>query len=270
MTATTMSVLGRLMRLPLLLLTAHLAPFQFAAAQDGPTGNVVASDTAVGRALEAPVNTRPIVQKFWWSDAWYDDGQLPRAENHRVVSSEITYNNPEDDTEIPATLFRPEGDGKFPAVLFQHGRRGLDDLVRRLPLRLAARGFVVLAPDVYAARFIDPFPIEHREETEHDVSAGIDALLALPSVSTTKICLSSHTRGGYYTLKVATSLKRQDSQVACYVSTYPHWQNPNAGEPMQVYRYAPEIDKLVFLHSFLSGSTSNTSAGDRSKARFLR
>ena len=32
--------------------------------------------------------------------------------------------------------------------------------------------------------------------------------------------------------------------MACYVSFYPHWQNPNAEEPMQVYRYAVEVDGL--------------------------
>ena len=38
--------------------------------------------------------------------------------------------------------------------------------------------------------------------------------------------------------------KRQENDVACYVSSYPHWQNPNAEEPMQVYRYAVEADSL--------------------------
>jgi carboxymethylenebutenolidase len=109
---------------------------------------------------------------------------------------------------------------------------------------MAARGFVVLAPDVYAARFIDKLPIEHMEETEGDVDAGVDYLLMQPDVSTSKICLYSHTRGGYYTLQVAVKYKRQKNDVVCYVSSYPHWQNPNAEEPMQVYRYAVEVDSL--------------------------
>ena len=28
------------------------------------------------------------------------------------------------------------------------------------------------------------------------------------------------------------------------MSYYPHWQDPNAPEPMQVYQYAPEVDGL--------------------------
>ena len=203
-----------------------------------------ASDTAVGRVLEAPVNTRPVSEKSWWSEAWFAHGQLRVPQNYEVVSRQVTYENADDQTEIPAMLFRPKKAGTYPAVLFQHGRRGLDDLVRQLPLRLAARGFVVLAPDVYTARFIDPRPIEHLKETEKDVDAGVATLLALPDVSTSKLCIYSHTRGGYYALKVATTYGRQKKQIACYVSTYPHWQDPNAGEPMQVYRYAPEIDQL--------------------------
>ena len=213
-------------------------------AQDLSGKSKSASDTAIGRVMEAPVNTRPVAEKFWWREDWFERGQLPVPQNYDVVLRQVTYENADDQTEIPATLFRPKQAGTYPAVLFQHGRRGLDDLVRQLPLRLAARGFVVLAPDVYTARFIDPRPIEHLKETEKDVDAGVATLLALPDVSTSKLCIYSHTRGGYYALKVATTYGRQNKQIACYVSTYPHWQDPNAGEPMQVYRYAPEIDQL--------------------------
>jgi carboxymethylenebutenolidase len=45
-------------------------------------------------------------------------------------------------------------------------------------------------------------------------------------------------------LKVAVSRNRRHRDVACYVSCYPHLQDPNAPEPMQVDRYAPEADAL--------------------------
>ncbi len=212
--------------------------------QDITPGGARAADTAVGRRFDAPVNTLPIEQKWWWDDQWYDNGKLPTPANHDVSEKEVSYVSPADDTEVPATLFRPKTKGKFPAVLFQHGRRGLDDLVKRLARRVAARGFIVLAPDVYAARFIEQRPIEHLPETEADVNAGLDYLLSLPDISTSRACLFSHTRGGYYTLKVAVTFERQSKDVACYVSYYPHWQDPAAPEPMQVYRYAAEVDKL--------------------------
>jgi carboxymethylenebutenolidase len=46
-------------------------------------------------------------------------------------------------------------------------------------------------------------------------------------------------------LKAATTHGRQQDAAACYVSWYPHLQDPNAPEPMQVYRYAAEVDELV-------------------------
>lgn len=179
----------------------------------------------------------------WWDEAWWSDGQLPEVANHKVVERAVTYMN--GDVEVPAVLLRPDDGKAYPAVLFQHGRAGWMDLIRRHARRLAARGFVVLAPDVYTARFIDPRPIEHLYETETDVAAGLDYLLSLPDVSTSRACLYSHTRGGYYTLKTATTHGRQDDAAACYVSYYPHWQDPNAPEADQVYRFAPEAEQLT-------------------------
>ncbi|MCF6197817.1 MAG: dienelactone hydrolase family protein [Hyphomicrobiaceae bacterium] len=203
------------------------------------------ADTIVGHPLEAPVNRRPVSEKFWWSDDWYLRGKLIVPTNHEVIERATSYINPADGTEIPAIIYRPKGKGKYPAILFQHGRRGLDEMVQRLPRRLAARGFVVLAPNVYDARFIEKFPMEHKPETEGDTAAGIEFLLKQPDISTSKICLYSHTRGGYYTLKAAVDFKHQHKHVSCYASSYPHWQNPNAVEPAQVYRYAPEADRLT-------------------------
>ncbi len=204
----------------------------------------VAADTVVGRQLEAPVNRLPAEEKFWWDDGWYDRGVLPAPVTHEVVERAVSYVNPEDDTEVPAILYRPAGVGSYPGVLFQHGRRGLDEFVKRLAVRIAARGFTVLAPDVYEARFVEPFPMEHDPAMEGDVNAGVDFLLAQPDVSSEKICLVSHTRGGFYTLRVAVDRGRQQDAVACYASFYPHWQDPNAPEPEQVYRYHPDVDAL--------------------------
>ncbi len=203
-----------------------------------------AADTVTGRQMEAPINTSPVAEKFWWSDDWFDHGILDIPENHAVVEREVSYTNLEDGTDVPAILFRPETEGRFPGVLFQHGRRGLDPLVQRLAIRLAARGFVVLAPDVFEARFIETLPLSHDPMTESDVDAGVDFLLAQPDLSSSKICLVSHTRGGFYTLRVAVDRKRQNKDVSCYVSFYPHWQDPNAAEPLQVYRYHSDADRL--------------------------
>ena len=180
--------------------------------------------------------------KLWWSDDWWENGKLPQVDNYDVIKEEISYES--GDSEIPAYIFRPKKPGKYPAVLFQHGRRGLDELTILAPKRLAARGFIVLAPDIFSGRFVGPYPMEHDYVYDSDVAKGIDTLLEQPNILGDKVCAVSHTRGGYMTLKALVTHKKQQEKVACYVSFYPHWQDPNLPEPMQVYQYAPEINDL--------------------------
>ena len=180
---------------------------------------------------------------WWWSDAWWNEGQIETPKNYEIQVEWTSFQS--DGVEVPTMVVRPKQAGKFPAVLFQHGRRGLGALVQRHAKRVAARGFVVLAPDIYKAHFLGTHPVEHDYELEKDVNRALDVLLARKDISSDKACLYSHTRGGYYTLKVATTFGRQGKDVACYVSYYPHLQDPNAPEPAQVYGYAPEIDQMT-------------------------
>ncbi len=180
---------------------------------------------------------------WWWEDNWWNEGVIKAPQNHSLKITTDSYER--NNVDIPYRVIRPDDDKAYPAVLFQHGRRGLDGLVKRHAKRLAARGFVVLAADIYGAHFMGTHPIEHDYELEKDVNAAVDILLARDDISTTKACIYSHTRGGYYSLKVATTFKRQEKELACYVSYYPHLQDPNAPEAMQVYGYAKEIDDLI-------------------------
>jgi carboxymethylenebutenolidase len=180
--------------------------------------------------------------EWWWDKDWWSGGQLAIPENHPVETRTLSYKN--GDVEVPVLLARPRDKKKYPAVLFVHGRRGLDELVNGHVIRLAARGFVVYAPDLYTGRFIPKMPIEHDPVIEGDLSAGLDALLRLPDIRGDKACVYSHTRGGYYSLKLAVTYERQRRGLVCYVSYYPHLQDPNAPEALQVYSYAPEIEQF--------------------------
>jgi len=181
--------------------------------------------------------------RWWWDAAWWDKGEIPVANNYAVTTQWVTYKS--GGNTIRALVARPKKGGKYPGVLFAHGRRGLGELIQKKVKRLAARGLVVLAPAVYESRFMDPYPYAHDYSLEDDFNKGVDALLKRKDITGNKICLVSHTRGGYYTLKTAVTKKRQVKDVACYVSWYPHMQDPNAPEPSQVYGYAPEADKLM-------------------------
>jgi carboxymethylenebutenolidase len=180
---------------------------------------------------------------WWWDEDWWEQGTIGTPTNLPTRSEQIEYES--GSVQVPALVVRPDDNRTYPAVLYQHGRRGLDELVQRQVKRIASRGFVVLAPDVYSAHFIEKFPLEHDYATELDVANGLDVLLARDDVSTSRACLASHTRGGYMALKAAITHARQDDAVACFVSWYPHLQDPNAPEPLQVYRYAIEMDALT-------------------------
>lgn len=199
----------------------------------------------------AMAHDEPQDNSWWWDHKWWTEGALPVPENHAVRTESVSYRN--GDVEIPALIARPADGKSYPGVLFVHGRRGLDDLVQRHVQRVAARGFVVFAPDLFSGRFIEKYPIEHDYVIEEDLSQGLDYMLAnVQGISGKRVCTYSHTRGGYYSLKLNVAKDRQEKDVACFVSYYPHMQDPNAPEPMQVYRYAPEaaqmrIPVLIFI-----------------------
>lgn len=197
---------------------------------------------ANSQALLAHQENKFLDNSTWWSDAWWNEGKIEVPRNYDVVIRDTSYMN--GDVEIPVMIFRPKQKGKFPGVLFVHGRPGFVEDIQRLAYRLAARGFVVYAPDLYFGRDIDPRPIKHDYVLEEDLNKGLDHMMTQPDIAGDKVCVYSHTRGGYYSLKLAVTKKRQNDRLACYVSYYPHWQDPNAPEPLQVYSYANEADDL--------------------------
>jgi carboxymethylenebutenolidase len=181
-------------------------------------------------------------EKRWLDNDWWQYGKLAIPQNHDISMSSITYID--GDVEVEAYLFKPTGPGKYYPILFQHGRRGLDSWTLPRIKRLAARGFIILAPDMFGTYMQPPYPIEHNYIFDSHVARGIDVLLEREDISGDKVCTVSHTRGGYMTLRALVEHNRQDDKVACYVSYYPHWQDPNKPEVMQIYQYAPELNEL--------------------------
>jgi len=144
------------------------------------------------------------------------------------------------DVDVPAFLAIPRGPGPHPAVLFVHGRSGWHDRLKANAVRLAAQGFVVLAPDYHTGRFIQENPIAHDPATEGDVERGLDFLKTVRETRTDRIGVVGISRGGYHMVRLAV----RRPEVAVVVGYYPHLVNPNDPEPVQVYRYMPEVDRL--------------------------
>lgn len=146
------------------------------------------------------------------------------------------------DVEVPVFVAVPEGRGPFPPVLFIHAKRGIDEHEQKHIAELAARGFLVVMPDWQAGRMIERWPSEHDPATEGDVEAAFDFLLQHPLACRMPAAIVGQSRGPYYAIRLAA---KRGKDIAAIVSYYGHMQNPNAPEPDQLFRVAPEIMQIT-------------------------
>ncbi len=154
------------------------------------------------------------------------------------------------DVDVPLRIAVPEGKGPFPPVLFIHAKRGIDENERRHIQELARQGFLVVMPDWQSGRMIERWPAEHDPATEGDVEAALDYLRALPEACKTPVGIVAQSRGPYYAIRLAD---KRGADIAAIVSYYGHMQNPNAPEPDQLFRVAPEIMRITTPMLFLIG-----------------
>lgn len=155
-----------------------------------------------------------------------------------------------DGGEVPAEVATPAGKGPFPPVLFIHAKRGYEGDERAHIRELAAQGFLVVAPDWQSGRFIERWPSAHDPATEMDVEAGLDYLKSLPNACRQPVGIVGLSRGPYYAIRLAA---RRGADIAAIVSYYGHMQNPNAPEPDQLFRVAPEVMQLTTPILYLIG-----------------
>ena len=143
--------------------------------------------------------------------------------------------------EVPIEVARPAGSGPFPPVLYIHAKRGFEEEDRAHMRALAAQGFLVLAPDWQQGNMIERWPDRHYPETEADVEAGLNALLARNDVCKGPVGVVGVSRGPYFAIRLAA---KRPQDIAAIVSYYGHFQNPNAPEPQQLFSVAPEVNQI--------------------------
>jgi len=146
------------------------------------------------------------------------------------------------DVDVPVEIARPTGAGPFAPLLYIHARRGLENEDRQKMRELANMGFVVVAPDWQSGRFLERWPVAHDPATETDVEAALDYLAKRADACRIPAGIVGYSRGPYYALRIAA---KRPQDVAAIVSYYGHMQNPNAPEPDQVFRVAPEVQALT-------------------------
>jgi carboxymethylenebutenolidase len=146
-----------------------------------------------------------------------------------------------DGTTLPAEIAIPPGKGPFLPLLYIHARRGYEDVDQHHVKKLAEAGFLVIAPDWQTGRMLERWPVPHDPATEKDVEAALDHLLAHPLAKKQPVGVVGKSRGPYYAIRLA-AIRAKD--IGPIVSYYGHMQDPNAPEPDQLYRIAPEISVI--------------------------
>ncbi|RPH60760.1 MAG: dienelactone hydrolase [Burkholderiales bacterium] len=144
--------------------------------------------------------------------------------------------------DVPIEVARPAGPGPWPPLLYIHAKRGYEDVDRDHIRALAKDGFLVVAPDWLSGNMLERWPDRHHPETEADVEAGLDALLARDDICTGPVGIVAKSRGPYFAIRLAA---KRPSDVAAIVSYYGHFQNPNAPEPQQLFSIAPEVRSIT-------------------------
>ncbi|MBT9613834.1 MAG: dienelactone hydrolase family protein, partial [Burkholderiales bacterium] len=165
--------------------------------------------------------------------------------SHATLAKEITVQQAtvkSQDIDVPVDIALPAGKGPFPPVLFIHAKRGIDENERKHIIELAEQGFLVVMPDWQSGRMIERWPSEHNPDTELDVEAAMDFLMKHPSACKIPVGIVGQSRGPYYAIRLAA---KRGKDIAAIVSYYGHMQNPNAPEPDQLFRVAPEITQIT-------------------------
>jgi carboxymethylenebutenolidase len=120
-------------------------------------------------------------------------------------------------------LSKPES-GSGPGVILIQEWWGLDDHMAEVADRLAAEGFVTLAPDLYGGRvahdadtagqMLAELPVE---QAAKDLAGAVDFLLADPSVTSTTVGAVGFCMGGGFVLQLAA---QQGDKVSAAVPFY--------------------------------------------------
>jgi carboxymethylenebutenolidase len=124
---------------------------------------------------------------------------------------------------VRAVLHRPAGAGPFPALVVLHGDFGLTEGVQEQARRLAAMGYVTLAPDLYRGErpteLLDAHIMDRgvpEDRVQADLKGAVDYLSARPDVRRDALGVIGWGSGGGYALDAALHDARLKAVVVCY------------------------------------------------------
>ncbi len=120
-------------------------------------------------------------------------------------------------------LYHPAEAKRFPAVVLVHGDDGLTDWVKSQAERLAKKGYVALAVDLYRGEAVNDLMDAHilgrgldEDRALADLKAAVDYLTERPDVCGDAIGIIGWDLGGGYALDAAIHDSRLRAAVVCY------------------------------------------------------
>jgi carboxymethylenebutenolidase len=144
-----------------------------------------------------------------------------RSAGVEVKSMEVTFKS--GDEEIKGFLAMPEGKGPFPGVVVIQEWWGLTDWIKDDAKRLAAQGYVALAPDLYRGKVAnDPTMARQlmmglpKDRALRDLKAAVDHLAKMDTVKKDRLGSIGWCMGGGYSLQLALKDDRIKACAMCY------------------------------------------------------
>jgi carboxymethylenebutenolidase len=167
-------------------------------------------------------------------------GMVSGSAKGAVQTKDITLKS--GDEEIKAFLAVPEGKGPFPAVVVIQEWWGLNDWIKDNAKRLAEKGYVALAPDLYRGKVTDDAKVAKQlltglpqDRAVRDLKAAAGTLAKMDNVDKTKIGSIGWCMGGALSLQLALNDPDIKACVICYG------------------RVVTDADKLKPLHAAVLG-----------------
>jgi carboxymethylenebutenolidase len=135
---------------------------------DGLTHGYTSRREFIDRAAQITGSTAAAAALIPLLQCDYAKAETIAARDPRLASEKITYDTPKG--KVFGYLSRPKAKGKRPAVVVIHQNRGLNPHIEDVARRLAAEGFLALAPDL-----LSPFGgTPEKEEDQLAMFAKID------------------------------------------------------------------------------------------------
>lgn len=158
------------------------------------------------------------------------------------------------DTTLLAYLVRHGDPRRRPAILAIHENKGLVEHIKDCARRLAAAGYVVMAPDLLSRqggtdKFADPNDAiaalgrSDPSQNTHDLVAALDWLAGQPGVDKSRLGVTGWCMGGGYTWRVTT-------QAGSRIRAAVPWYGPNPPDGVEkiaapVFAIYGELDQRI-------------------------